>query len=84
MRRNEMGKYTNEDFCGSHVMGGGNQEVGIKRKEWLCTTGEYRESIMQVSDSSRRGGRSMEFSTRREVRVRALAEGKRDKRVHAH
>jgi hypothetical protein len=44
-----------------------------------------------MSDSSRRGGRSMEFSTRREVRgqrsevrVRALAEGKRDKRVHAH
>jgi hypothetical protein len=46
MRRNEMGKYTNKDFCGSHVMGGGDQEVGVKRKEWLCTTGEYRESIM--------------------------------------
>jgi hypothetical protein len=34
-----------------------------------------------VSDSSRRGGRSMEFSTRREIRVRALSEGKRVKRV---
>jgi hypothetical protein len=56
------------------------QEVGVKRKEWLCTTGKYRESFMQVSDSSRRGGRSMEFSTR----VRGLAEGKRDKRVHGH
>jgi hypothetical protein len=25
---------------------GGDQEAGVKRKEWLCTTGEYRESFV--------------------------------------